>query len=184
MLEQHTYTNNQLKLIHELRSIYLNRITLYRTLIISIVNDLDDIQYINNRLQRTSKEIAEFIEKYYVCEIAYEIEKLFSENTQKLVELVYALKERDTTRTNKLKIEIKNGSQGLYQILRKINPNFNELDIDEKIFDYYKMLEILIIKKITKQYYDEIEFYDILEDMVINLTDRFSTGMIEQLKIY
>lgn len=69
-------------------------------------------------------------------------------------------------------------------IRASINPNYDETDLHEKILDYYKLLEILIIKRITKQYYDEIEFYDILEEMVINLSNRFSTGMIEQLNIY
>lgn len=180
MLEKEYYTKEEVAIITNMRSVWQSHNFWMRSLIISMIHDLGDVEFVKNRLLDKPLEITEEIRPYVGDENADILEGLLIENILILEELIRSLKENDLEGVVKNKFKWYSLADKVNNFMSDKYPKWNGSEGEELLYDSYNIIVIDIIKRLNGQYEEDINLFDLADKKAIQIADFISEFIIKQ----
>ena len=175
--------NKYISIINNLRNVWRSHIQWVRGAIMSILYELDDAEYEISRLPRLPQMLGNILRPYYGNETADYIETIFIEHNKFLINLIHAIKKGDTREAQENRIKWYQFTTFLGHYLEGINANWDSDTIDELFFEYYKLIEVILVKRFNKDYEEVNHLYDELEKLALKIADYIGIGLMKQFGI-
>ena len=186
--QMHSYNSEQcisktevnFKSLH--RIIWLEHVNWTRLTIISIVNSLQDIEFVQDRLLRNAIHMGNFIRPYYGDRIANQYTALIKEHLVLAAELVTAAVKGDSkTAEEKEKAWYKNADE-IASFWNSINPYLSKEEIKKMFNTHLALTKQEAVSIIQKNYKESIEVFDKIEFQAIEMADMISDAIIRQFQ--
>ncbi|RPF48713.1 hypothetical protein EDD70_1536 [Hydrogenoanaerobacterium saccharovorans] len=177
------YTYNQIQLINEFRKLWEQHIMWTRSFIISLVNDLGDLDPVTTRLLRNPTDFANSLRPFYGNEKAAKFEQLLKDHLLIASQLVTAAKKGDTQAVDSLRKKWYENADQIAMFLAQINPYWNQQTWQMMLYEHLKLVENEAVTRISGQYNENVSLFDSMEKQALAMADQMSYGIINQFYI-
>lgn len=170
----------KISLIILFRELWEEHIFWTRNFIISTISELDDLEFVTNRLLQNPTDFANVLKLYYGPEIANEFERLFREYLTIAASLVNHAKAGDTEAANEDRENWYKNADEIAAFLAKINPYWNMKKFLSLFYQHLKMTENEATYRLTGKYAQDIINFDLIQADALKMADIMSYGILEQ----
>lgn len=168
--------------------LWLQQIMWTRSLMVSIISALPDLEVISNRLFESPRDFSDLFAIYYGNEIASQLESLLRKHLTLTVNLINNYRMsfylHQPIENNSMIKQIEeswyNNAKQISSFLSSINPNWDEAQLQTILRDHLDMTKDEIIKHLYGQYAADVYQYDFIEYHILMLADILSNGIIKQ----
>lgn len=164
----------------EMRKVWQEHIFWTRSAIVSILENMDDIQAVSSRLMQNPMDIAMVFKPYYSSEVMREIERLIKEHLTIAANLLMALNKNDKMEFRKYNEEFYNNANEIAKTLSTINPNYNEEELRKALYKHLDLLKETAYARHSDNYAKDIEYTDMSHEQIIKLADYLAKGLVAQ----
>ncbi|MFV0395676.1 MAG: LysM peptidoglycan-binding domain-containing protein [Coprobacillaceae bacterium] len=151
-----------------------------RLLLISIADRLGDQQATTNRLLENPYDIAKIFSNYYSTEVTNTIANLLTTHLQIGAALITALRDGNTTEANRLNQLWYQNADQMALTFSQINPNYGYQEMKDMLDRHLDLTTQEVNMRLAKNYIEDINAFDIVEQEALHMADMFSTGIIRQ----
>jgi hypothetical protein len=183
-LDGKSMTNKEVDLMNKMRNLWEQHSIWTRSLIISIADDLKDLDFVTKRLLRNPKDIGNLFRIYYGDVVAKKIEDLFTDHLVIGSKLVTALKAGDTANAAAYNQAWYKNADDIAAYLASINPYFVESDIKQMLYKHLDLVKKEASDRLAGNYEADIKDFDDIEKQALEMADTFSKGIINQFSTY
>lgn len=162
------------------RLLWMEHVNWTRMTIISIVFQLPDLPFVQQRLLQNATDLGNCLRPFYGDQIADHYAKLIQEHLVIAAELVTAAVKGDTNIVNTKEKEWYKNADDIVLFLSNINPYLTK-DALQKMF--YKHLELTkneAVTMIQKNYKADIEVFDEIEAQALAMSDMIAYAIVMQ----
>ena len=162
------------------RLLWMEHVNWTRMTIISIVFQLPDLPFVQQRLLQNATDLGNCLRPFYGDQIADHYAKLIQEHLVIAAQLVTAAVKGDTNTVNAKEKEWYKNADDIVLFLSNINPYLTK-DALQKMF--YKHLELTkneAVTMIQKNYKADVEVFDEIEAQVLAMSDMIASAIIMQ----
>lgn len=171
-----------------MKLLWLQQIMWTRSLMVSTISALPDLEVVSNRLFESPKDFSNLFEIYYGKEIAGQLEDLLRKHLTLTVNLInsykmaYSLHQpiENSFIIKQIEQAWYDNAKQISSFLSGINPNWNEEQLQTIFRDHLDMTKDEIIKHLYGQYAADVYQYDFIEYHILMLSDILSNGIIKQ----
>lgn len=174
---------NHTRLLNALRKLWEQHVMWTRSFIISTLSNLDDLEYVTERLLRNPTDFAIVLGIFYGEDKARKFQDLLREHLLIAANLVNAVKTNDTVVINDARTKWYENADEIAAFLSFINPYWNQAMWRDMLYDHLKMIENGVMYRLTKDYSKDIENYDMIETQALQMADLMWEGIMNQLQI-
>lgn len=155
-----------------------------RQLILSMVFDLPDTEFVTNRLLRNPKDFAAVLRLFFEEDVVSKFVELFTEHLTIAAELVQAAKSGDSAAaTDAEKRWYTNASQ-IANFLESINPYWSAQEWQRLLYDHLAMTKEEVVNMLTQKYADSISVFDNIEQEALAMADTMTRGIVKLFPQY
>ncbi|QUW23992.1 hypothetical protein JSQ81_12435 [Sporosarcina sp. Marseille-Q4063] len=151
-----------------------------RMTIISIVFNLPDLQYVQERLLRNATDMGNCLRPFYGNQIADRYAELLKEHLVLAAELVTAAAKGDAKVASEKEKEWYRNADDIAQFLSSINPCFDKEDIRTMLYEHLALTKFEAVSMIEKNYKEDVAVFDKIEAQALEMADVISDGIIQQ----
>jgi hypothetical protein len=173
--------NNQVNLITTFRRLWEQHIWWTRSLIISTLNELDDLPSVTERLLHNPNDFAVVLRNFYGIENAKKFDFLLTEHLLIAESMLNNLKSGKTEEFNQDKRKWYANSDDISIFLSNLNPNWPVRQLQSLFYDHLKTTEDMIVLRMNDKYSVDVAHYDSVETRALKIADTMSYGIINQL---
>lgn len=173
-------TKQQFDLNNKMRMTWEQHIMWTRMIIISIINNLNDLSQVEARLLRNPKDIAAVFGKYYGEAVERKIAELLTEHLDIGAKLIFAYKLGDTNKIAELNKVWYTNAENIASALYSINNYYSKKELQEMLFEHLDMVKKDVALRIAKNYKSDIETFDEIEQQALKMADYFVKGIVKQ----
>lgn len=177
---QYKYTEKQMKLSKLIHKLWEQHIMWTRSFIISVAEELKDLDLVTNRLLQNPTDMANALSMFYSPKITHEFKKLFTEHLEIAGKLVVATKEGNNKEVMLYRNKWYENADQIAAFLAKINPYWKFREWQKLLHSHLKMTEQEAIYQINGQYEESIRIYDKIEKQALMMADYMFLGLIKQ----
>lgn len=159
---------------------WIEHILWTRLLLISIAENLNDLDSTRNRLLQNPKKIADIFRIYYGDKIGSEIQDLLTEHLQIGEKLIVALKNNNQTLARTLNDEWYKNADKMADAFSSINPFYPKEQIRKMLYDHLKFTSDEVSARLKKDYVVDIKAYDMVQKEILNMSYFFVHGIVNQ----
>ena len=162
------------------RLLWMEHVNWTRMTIISIVFQLPDLPFVQQRLLQNATDLGNCLRPFYGDQIADHYAKLIQEHLVIAAQLVTAAVKGDTNTVSAKEKEWYKNADDIVLFLSNINPYLTK-DALQKMF--YKHLELTkneAVTMIQKNYKADVEVFDEIEAQVLAMSDMIASAIIMQ----
>ena len=181
--KENRLTPKQVQLLNTMRRLWVEHVMWTRSYIVSTAFDLDDLEYVANRLMRNPADFAEVLRPFYGNEKAMIFNNLFTEHLEIAGQLVNAAKAGDTIATDELRMKWYANADDVASFLNAINPYWSRNMWQTMLYDHLMMTENEAGQILTGQYGTSIAQYDGIQKEALEMADYMANGIIRQLRL-
>lgn len=174
------FNRQQVDLINEMRELWEEHIAWTRMAIISMVENLSDVDLVTKRLLRNPSDFAMVLSSLYGDKIASKFEELFKDHLVIASELVKAVKSGDDKAAEDAEKRWYDNADKLAKFLASINPYWTEDLWKDMLYKHLDQTKYQAASRIKKNYEDDIKIYDDIQNQVMKMADMMSEGIMRQ----
>ena len=151
-----------------------------RLLLISIVENLDDLEQTKTRLLENPKDIANIFQKYYGNNTASIIEKLLTEHLVIGYNLIVALKTGKQKVIDELNKKWYKNADDMVDELNRLNTFYLREELHDMLYNYLKLLTEEAVARLKSDYTKDIKAHEMLQEEVLQMSEFFANGIFKQ----
>lgn len=164
------------------RQLWEQHIMWTRSFIISTVDDLKDLEYVTKRLLKNPNDFADLFNIFYGSEKSNKFQKLFEEHLLIAADLVNQAKNNNTEKINETREKWYKNADEISEFLSSINVFWEKEQWQKMLYEHLKMTENEAVTRIEKQFQENIDIYDEIENQALKMADYMSQGIWKQFR--
>lgn len=151
-----------------------------RMTIISIVFNLPDLPFVQERLLRNATDLGNCFRPFYGDKIADHYAVLIQEHLVLAAELVTAAVNGDTETAAEKERAWYNNADEIAAFLSRINPYLNEEEVRKMFYTHLDLTKQEAVTMIEKDYAEDVAIFDEIEAQALQMSDMISEAIIRQ----
>lgn len=171
---------NEVRLLEQMNLVWEQHIMWVRMLLISIAENLKDLEATQARLLRNPKDIANVFRPYYGANVANQIEKLLTEHLAIGKDLIVALKNKNQEKANILSTKWYQNADEMAEIFSSINPFYNKEEVRRMLYDHLRLTTEEVKARLRGDYVADINAYDMVQKEILIMSQFFVKGIVRQ----
>lgn len=161
---------DEVRLLELMNLVWQEHIMWTRLLLISIAEDLKDLEATQTCLLKNPKDIADVFRPYYRNLIANEIEKLLTEHLVIGKDLIVALKNNNQEQANLLNTKWYQNADRMAEAFNSINPYYPKEEIQSMLYEHLRLTTIEVNARLKGDYVADINAYDMVQNEVLKMS--------------
>lgn len=174
------YSQKEVDLMNEIRKLWEQHGTWTRMTIISMAENLKDVDLVTNRLLRNPKDFANLLRPLYGNDAASRFENLLTNHLTIAADLVEATKSGNTRAAADAEKKWYENADEIAAFLASINPYWNESEWRNMLREHLSLVTAEAVNRLNGNYAADIRVYDQIEDQALKMADVMSMGIIRQ----
>lgn len=171
---------NQVELLEQMNLVWEQHIMWTRMLLISIAENLKDLDATQARLLRNPRDIANVFRTYYGNNIANEIQRLLTEHLVIGKELIVALKNNNQEQAMVLERKWYKNADDMADAFSSINPYYPKEEIRRMLYDHLKLTSNEVSARLKGNYTEDIKAFDMVQEEILKMSQFFVNGIVMQ----
>lgn len=151
-----------------------------RMLLISIAEDLKDLDATEKRLLQNPKDIADIFKRYYGNTTANKIENLLTEHLAIVKDLIVALKNNNQKLAKELTEKWYNNADEMAEAFSSINPFYPKEKVRDVLYDHLELTTDEVTARLRKDYTADIAAFDKVQQEILKMSQFFVEGIFKQ----
>lgn len=151
-----------------------------RLLLISIGDNLKDLEPTKRRLLRNSKDIANIYRMYYGDEIGNTVENLLTEHLKIGEDLIMALKNGETEKAKTLEKQWYKNADEIAEALSSFNPYYHKEEVQRMLYRHLELTTKEVSARLKRDYEADIAAFDQVEQEALMMASYFTQGIQNQ----
>jgi valyl-tRNA synthetase len=151
-----------------------------RMTITSIVFNLPDLKYVQERLLRNATDMGNCLRPFYGDRLADRYAELIKEHLVLAAELVTAAAKGDEKGAAEKEREWYRNADDIAQFLSSINPYLDKEVIRSMFYTHLALTKFEAVSMIEKKYKEDVAVFDKIEAEALEMADAISDGIIKQ----
>ena len=170
----------QVDLLKRMNLAWEQHIMWTRMLLISIADNLKDLDATEKRLLQNPKDIADIFRKYYGNAFANRIENLLTEHLTIGKNLIVALKNNNQKLAKELTDNWYKNADDMAEAFSSINPFYSKEKVRDMLYDHLELTTDEVTARLRKDYSADIEAFDNVQQEVLKMSQYFVEGIFKQ----
>ena len=171
---------NQVQLIKQMNLVWEQHIMWTRMLLISIAEDLKDLEATQARLLRNPKDIADVFRRFYGIAVANKIQQLLTEHLVIGKDLIVALKNKNQEEATKLNTKWYQNADEMAEAFSSINPFYLREEIRNMLYEHLRLTTNEVNYRLQGNYVEDINSYDMVQKEILKMSQFFVNGIVKQ----
>lgn len=171
---------NQVRLLEQMNLVWEQHIMWTRMLLISIAENLKDLDATQTRLLRNPRDIANIFRVYYGNNIANEIQRLLTEHLAIGKDLIVALKNKKEDEAQALNKKWYKNADDMAEAFSSINPFYPKEQIRQMLYDHLRLTSNEVNARLKGNYTEDIKAYDMVQKEILRMSQFFVNGIVRQ----
>lgn len=171
---------NKVRLLENMNLVWEQHIMWTRMLLISIAENLKDLDATQARLLRNPRDIANVFRPYYGHNVANQIEKLLTEHLAIGKDLIVALKNNNQEQANLLNKKWYQNADMIADAFSSINPFFSKEEIRKMLYEHLRLTADEVTARLKGDYEADINAYDMVQKEILQMSQFFVNGIVRQ----
>ena len=171
---------NEVRLLEKMNLVWEQHIMWTRMLLISIAENLKDLEATQTRLLRNPKDIADVFRPYYGNNVASEIQRLLTEYLAIEKDLIVALKNKDQEQANELSTKWYQNADRMAEAFSSINPFYPKEEIRRMLYEHLRLTTEEVNARLRGDYVADINAYDMVQKEILKMSRFFVDGIVRQ----
>lgn len=178
--EQHFVSNSQLNLLTDMNLAWLEHTFWTRQILISIAEELDDLEATKARLLENPKDVADVFRRFYGNNVANTIQNLLTEHLVIGAELITALKDENQVLAQELNTRWYKNAEDMANAFSSINPNYSRNEVLHMLNEHLRLVTDEVAARLKEDYVADIKAHDIVQKEILKMADFFVNGIVRQ----
>ena len=153
-----------------------------RMLLISIAEDLKDLDATEKRLLQNPKDIADIFRRYYGNTTANKIENLLTEHLAIGKDLIVALKNNNQKQVTELSDKWYKNADDMAELFSSINPFYSRTKLRDMLYDHLELTTDEVTARLRKDYKADIAAFDKVQQEILKMSQYFVEGIFKQFQ--
>lgn len=170
----------QVDLLKRMNLAWEQHIMWTRMLLISIADNLKDLDATEKRLLQNPKDIADIFRKYYGNAFANRIENLLTEHLTIGKNLIVALKNNNQKLAKELTDNWYKNADDMAEAFSSINPFYSKEKVQDMLYDHLELTTDEVTARLRKDYSADIEAFNNVQQEVLKMSQYFVEGIFKQ----
>lgn len=171
---------NEVRLLEQMNLIWEQHIMWIRMLLISIAENLKDLEATQTRLLRNPRDIADVFRPYYGANVANQIEKLLTEHLAIGKNLIVALKNNNQKEATELNQKWYQNADNMAEAFSSINPFYPKEEVRKMLYEHLKLTAEEVNARLKGDYVADINAYDMVQKEILKMSRFFVNGIVRQ----
>lgn len=171
---------NQVNLLTQMNLVWIEHILWTRMLLISIAENLKDLEPTKARLLRNPKDIADVFRRYYGNSTANTIQRLLTEHLQIGGDLIVALKNGNQRLAQELNTKWYRNADDMAEAFSRINPFYPKEEVRHMFYDHLRLTTDEVSARLKGDYTADIKAYDVVQREILKMSEFFVNGIVKQ----
>lgn len=171
---------NEVRLLEQMNLVWEQHIMWTRMLLISISENLKDLEATQARLLRNPKDIANVFRPYYGANVANQIEKLLTEHLVIGKNLIVALKNNNPKEAMELNKKWYQNADDMAEAFSSINPFYPKEEIRKMLYEHLRLTTDEVNARLKGDYVVDINAYDMVQKEILQMSRFFVNGIVRQ----
>ncbi len=171
---------NQVQLLQQMNLVWEQHIMWTRMLLISIAENLNDLDATQARLLRNPKDIADVFRRYYGIVVANKIQQLLTEHLSIGKDLIVALKNKNQEEATKLNTKWYQNADEMAEAFSSINPFYPKEEIRNMLYEHLRLTTNEVNNRLQGNYMADINSYDMVQKEILKMSQFFVNGIVRQ----
>lgn len=151
-----------------------------RMLLISIAENLKDLDATQTRLLQNPRDVANIFRPFYGNDVANTIEKLITEHLVIGKELIVALKNNNQKLATELNTKWYKNADEIAEAFSSINPFYPKEEVRQMFYTHLKLTTDEVAARLRKDYTADIKAYDAVQREILEMSRFLVNGIIQQ----
>lgn len=171
---------NHVNLLQDMNLAWIEHILWTRMFLISIAENLADLEPTKARLLKNPKDIANIFGKYYGNNVANIIQKLLTEHLVIGGDLIVALKNGNEKLAQELNTKWYKNADDMAEAFSSINPFYSKEEVRRMLYEHLKLTTDEVSNRLNKNYAADIKAYDMVQKEILQMSKFFVDGIVRQ----
>lgn len=171
---------NEVNLLEQMNLVWEQHIMWTRMLLISIAENLKDLDATQTRLLRNPKDIANVFRPYYGANVANQIEKLLTEHLVIGKNLIVALKNNNQKEAMELNKKWYQNADDMAEAFSSINPFYPKEEMRKMLYEHLRLTTDEVNARLKGDYVADINAYDMVQKEILQMSRFFVNGIVRQ----
>ena len=173
-------SRNEVRLLEQMNLVWEQHIMWTRMLLISIAENLKDLEATQTRLLRNPKDIADVFRPYYGNNIASEIQRLLTEHLAIGKDSIVALKNKNQEQANALSTKWYQNADQIAEAFSSINPFYPREEVRRMLYEHLRLTSEEVNARLRGDYTADINAYDMVQKEILKMSHFFVNGIVRQ----
>ena len=151
-----------------------------RMFLISIADNLKDLNATEKRLLQNPKDIADIFRRYYGNSFANRIENLLTEHLKICKDLIVALKNNNQNLVKELSDKWYKNADDMSEAFSSVNPFYSKEKVRDMLYDHLELTTDEVTARLRKDYSADIVAFDKVQQEVLKMSQYFVEGIFKQ----
>lgn len=174
-------TSDISQLLIEMNRLWMEHILWTRLFLISLAEDLKDLEPTTKRLLQNPKDIGNLYREYYNDTVGNRISNLLTEHLLIGGDIIKALKNRDTKAVTELDRKWHQNADEIAETFSSINPYYDKEKVRKMMYDHLELTTNEVKARIARDYPADIVAYDKVEREVLEMARYFAEGIAKHM---
>lgn len=170
----------QVKLLEQMNLVWEQHIMWTRMLLISIAENLKDLDATQARLLRNPIDIANVFRPYYGNNVANEIQRLLTEHLVIGKDLIVASKNKKQEQVMILNKKWYQNADEMAEAFSSINPFYPKEEIRRMLYEHLRLTTNEVSARLNGNYAEDIKAYDMVQQEILKMSQFFVNGIVRQ----
>lgn len=175
----HCISQTEVDYRNDMRSLWEEHVAWTRMAIISLTNDLPDVDFVLARLLKNATDMGNMIRTLYGDQAATTYAQLIQEHLLFAADLVKATLAGDKEAATLAEQNWYDNADQIAQFLSSVNPYLPENDVRAMFYHHLDLTKQEAVSMINKDYQKDIEIYDEIEKQAREMADAISDAMVK-----
>ena len=173
-------SRNEVRLLEQMNLVWEQHIMWTRMLLISIAENLKDLEATQTRLLRNPKDIADVFRPYYGNSVSNEIQRLLTEHLVIGKDLIVALKNKNQEQANTLSTRWYQNADRMTEAFSSINSFYPREEVRRMLYEHLRLTTEEVNARLKGDYVADINAYDMVQKEILKMSSFFVNGIIMQ----
>lgn len=172
------------RLLEKMNLVWEQHIMWTHMLLISIAENLKDLDATQARLLQNPKDIADIFRVFYGDSVANTIQNLLTEHLVIGKELIVALKNNNQTQATILNKKWYKNADDIANALSSINPFYPKNEIQKMFYEHLQLTTDEVNFRLKGDYPADIKALDMVQKEILNMSHFLVNGIVKQFLNY
>ena len=173
-------SNNEVQLLKQMNLVWEQHIMWTRMLLISIAENLKDLDATQTRLLQNPRDIADVFKQYYGIAVANKIQTLLTEHLTIGKDLIVAIKNNNQEEINRLSTRWYRNADDMAEAFSSINPFYPKEEVRRMLYEHLRLTTDEVNNRIKGNYAEDIRACDMVQKEILRMSQFFVDGIVRQ----